>query len=1304
MKSADEIDTYTENLVNAQEVAESFPAENKGLTDKQMEKLADVVLSFSQAMCGVTLHDYELEFGWRLIYSVLVEDAEEITALFSRQSGKTETTAVCVCGLLVMLPVLAEKLRHDRRIAKFAAGLWVGVYAPHYHQSNIMFRRMKARMYSQEAKSTLLDPDIDIDLTKKNVIENLRLPNGSFVHCGTAAPQAKIEGETFHLIICEEAQDIDRSVLRSSIHPMAAACITGDSWVPVDDGRFIQLRDIGVTQKTCCFDENLKYCEKYPLRHIDSGEQECIRMQLNSGKEITGTLDHPVIFKPRAYPRKPKWEELQHIEVGSQIAVPRSLPMFGSNSIGRAEARILGMLVGDGSYHKDCSPAFAGEDAELHEFLEQWVISKGGRIKEQRFHTASKGRRFSEIRCLSDVGKGSAKGKNPVIELLRNGGIYGQTKDKKRVPLSIWTAPKEEVAAFIGGLVDTDGGVNVTHRRCTVDIAQSNREILEEVSRLYLKFGIHSRLRECEANGNGYAKKGSKYFRLDVSDKDSIEIFIKEIELLVRRKADALRKASGVLSSRRSKRRASVIVGSGDSRHAVELDNDLVWERVVCVERVGKRQVFDIEMPDPTHNFVANGIVVHNTAGTLIKIGTPSRERSDFYEACRRNKRSDVVRGKTRSKKRRHYEFDYTVAQRNNPRYRKYVEKEKERLGEASDDFRMKYRLHWLLERGMFVSPDMFEECGIREDDFLVVTKGNRTRKKQIKFRRSRNLITYDPTTPKIVAAIDVGKENSTIVTIGRPFWDMPIGYADGTRFPLHIWNWLELQGDNHEEQHPQILGFLANYRISDVIIDATGKGDPVYTRIAADLSEHDITVHPFIFSASSKDRGYKALLQEINSKRLTYPAGAAAARTQKWKNFHMQMTDLRKSWRGTTMVVQKDVSSDEARDDFCMSSDMEILAENGWVGIDSLKTDDRVCCYDPKSKSLAYSRPSRVIVRNIKSSEKMVRISSDTVDQLVTDNHKVIYEKNTRGSHWVEEVGTAGSLFSRLPIKTSIPVKACQEIPDESGYTDDEIRLAGWMITEGWTREGDGRKLKYSVAQSEKNPEFLEEIEGVCHRLGLEYSVTKRKDRVHIYQFRLASTMFFNNLLEDGVHRVPRKMLSRLSSREFRVLLETLMKGDGDYRSGRKTWTYYTKSRGLAEDVHEVAFKAGKRSRIVERDLGYYVYIHSTTRDYLKEVSYEAYEGRVWCVTVPSGFIVCRRNGKMSITGNCDSLMMLNWLVNIGSSMEVEEADNMLMGRISRLAAGGDIRGAVGMMKRRLRSYRKSLALNGRRSNSKWD
>lgn len=888
---------------------------DRELTDAELCKLADAIMAFSQQMTGITLHPYEYEFGWRICYSIVCEDADEITALFARQSGKTETVAVVVCGVVVLLPVLAKALPNDPRISKFKDGVWCGIYAPTYEQAGIMWSRMKTRMYSKEAKVTLLDPDIDIDLTA--VRENMTLPNGSFVDCGTASPQASIEGKTYHLLLLEETQDISAKKILSSIHPMCAACITGDALIPLEDGRLVAMKDMELF-RTGCFDESFKFKTNFPIRHINSGVQPCIKMVLNSGKEIVGTYDHPVIIKPRAYPRKPVWEQLQNIGVGTQIAVPRSVPFFGEESIGIDAARVLGMLVGDGSYGKDCSPGFSGEDKELHTFLETWMRQNGGKIRAERSHITKKGRKFLEVRCVSDV-EGCAKGKNPAINLLREGMVYGQTKSKKRVPASIWTAPKYEVAAFIGGLVDTDGCVQLyENRRCTIDIAQANRDILVEVSHLLMKFGIHCCIRKVVASGKGFAKKGNVHYRLAIADRDSVLLFIKHIELLVKRKRDALVRAEEILAKRRSKRRASVIVGSGKNRRAKTLDNDLVWERVVRIEAVGERQVYDIEMPDPAHNFIANGIVVHNTGGSIVKIGTPNRVKSEFYKACRRNRRKDVSGGNLRSRKRCHFEFDYTVVQRHNPRYRKYVAKERERMGEDSDDFCMKYRLHWLLERGMFVSPDLLKECGVTgSDQSLAVEKGRGRHRRKVSFKRSPNVVTYDPQTPNIAASIDVGRDNSTVVTVGKVFWDNPIAYGNETRYPIHIYNWLELQGDDHEAQQPQIIEFLKNYRVSMVIIDATGKGDPIYSRLSAELAEFDITVIPFIFSAQSKDVGYKVFGQELRSHRISFPAGARASRLKKWQKFVSQMEDLEKSWRGQIMVVNKPKDDKEARDDY---------------------------------------------------------------------------------------------------------------------------------------------------------------------------------------------------------------------------------------------------------------------------------------------------------------------------------------------------------------------------------------------------
>ena len=40
-----------------------------------------------------------------------------------------------------------------------------------------------------------------------------------------------------------------------------------------------------------------------------------------------------------------------------------------------------------------------------------------------------------------------------------------------------------------------------------------------------------------------------------------------------------------------------------------------------------------------------------------------------------------------------------------------------------------------------------------------------------------------------------------------------------------------------------------------------------------------------------------------------------------------------------------------------------------------------------------------------------------------------------------------------------------------------------------------------------------------------------------------------------------------------------------------------------------------------------------------LEEISEEDYEGQVWCVSVPSTYVLARRNGKMFISGNCHTI-----------------------------------------------------------------
>ena len=287
-----------------------------------------------------------------------------------------------------------------------------------------------------------------------------------------------------------------------------------------------------------------------------------------------------------------------------------------------------------------------------------------------------------------------------------------------------------------------------------------------------------------------------------------------------------------------------------------------------------------------------------STNASIVKIGTPSQHKNEFFDACERNRRKTASMGPNDLPT--HFQFDYEYPSRYNPRYAAYIEKEIERLGYDSDEFRMSYRLHWMLERGHFIAPEIFDACGIKERDKLRVKKKG----KYVHFVRPSSYYAADPSTENMVASIDIGRSNdSTVLTVGKVWWDNPIMFAGEDRYHLHIANWLEIQGDDHETQYPQILNFLANYKIGSLIVDATGRGDPIFDRLKADLDE--ISVVPFIFSQRSKHEGYTVMYQEIKSQRLTYPAGDYARKNKKWQRFVKEMYDLEKTWKGKYMDVK---------------------------------------------------------------------------------------------------------------------------------------------------------------------------------------------------------------------------------------------------------------------------------------------------------------------------------------------------------------------------------------------------------------
>lgn len=197
------------------------------LSREFVAELVDKLLALVDEVSGHPLRIYQKPFARRIIESVIIGDGETITALYSRQSGKSETVSNVVVTLMIFLPVLAPL--YPELLEKFAEGVWVGAFGPVDEQAETLFGRIVARLTSERATGILSDPEIADEVIGRGKEVRLRR-RGSLVRKTTAHPRAKIEGRTYHIILIDEAQDADERVVNKSISPMGASTNATSVW------------------------------------------------------------------------------------------------------------------------------------------------------------------------------------------------------------------------------------------------------------------------------------------------------------------------------------------------------------------------------------------------------------------------------------------------------------------------------------------------------------------------------------------------------------------------------------------------------------------------------------------------------------------------------------------------------------------------------------------------------------------------------------------------------------------------------------------------------------------------------------------------------------------------------------------------------------------------------------------------------------------------------------------------------------------------------------------------------------------
>jgi hypothetical protein len=272
-------------------------------------------------------------------------------------------------------------------------------------------------------------------------------------------------------------------------------------------------------------------------------------------------------------------------------------------------------------------------------------------------------------------------------------------------------------------------------------------------------------------------------------------------------------------------------------------------------------------------------------AGTMVKTGTPTTSKNNFYRSIQLNRRRQTTKGNRQN----HFQWDWKDVSKFNPNYEKFIRKEMLRIGEDSDEFQMSYNCKWLLERGMFITSSVMDDLG----------------------DTSQELVKVWHKTPVVVGIDPARKTDSTVVTVVWVDWDRPdeFGYFDH-----RVLNWLEMQGDDWEEQYYQIVNFLGNYDVLAVGVDANGVGDAVAQRLKLLLPRAEVM--SLTSSPSEQSKRWKHLQALIQRKMLAWPAHAKTRRLRTWKRFYQQMVDAEVQYKGPNFLV---AAPDEsyAHDDF---------------------------------------------------------------------------------------------------------------------------------------------------------------------------------------------------------------------------------------------------------------------------------------------------------------------------------------------------------------------------------------------------
>jgi len=352
------------------------------------------------------------------------------------------------------------------------------------------------------------------------------------------------------------------SLLEPGGEMIVIGCLTKDSMVLMSDGTWKRIVDVKVGDKVWSIDKNGNRVEKVVEAMIPQGVSKVLEVKTKRNV-IKATPNHPfMVLENKQY----VWKKAEELKENDQIVSIKGIKSgykkrYDKNNFADNDfCYLFGFLMGDGWVGKDKDRGYLSFSAGVDDKLNNKVSDLIEKIFNKRpYLTKNKTYRVDNINAQRIMDK-----------MGLNGGAHN-----KRIPEWVFKSRPSGKRAFLKGLIDADGTKNATGYGFRVELC--NEELIEDIKYLSLTCGvrptsIYHRQRLIKAP-NSKEETLRDFWSIGLTFENN----------------NAVPEAKTLTNKR-----------------------GLRFDRVLSITQKDEEEVYDLTVKD-THNFIAEGMVVHNT-------------------------------------------------------------------------------------------------------------------------------------------------------------------------------------------------------------------------------------------------------------------------------------------------------------------------------------------------------------------------------------------------------------------------------------------------------------------------------------------------------------------------------------------------------------------------------------------------------------------------------------------------------------------------------------------------------------------